>query len=95
MQSQYIHALRHEPSGANRPIRLRLSGEDGPLAACLLVKHVKGRTSICGGFDSRRFEIEISDGSTLKGVSDAAGKTGLLEREAMHIARIRILTDEQ
>jgi len=44
---------------------------------------------------NRRFEIEMSDGSTLRGVSDAAGKTGLLERDAMHIAHIRILTDEQ
>jgi type VI secretion system secreted protein VgrG len=37
----------------------------------------------------------MSDGSTLKGISDAAGKTELLERDAMHIAKIRILTDEQ
>ncbi len=44
---------------------------------------------------NRRFEIEMSDGSTLTGVSDAAGKTELLERDAMHIAHIRILTDEQ
>lgn len=44
---------------------------------------------------NRRFEIEMSDGSTLKGISDAAGKTELLERDAMHIANIRILTDEQ
>jgi len=44
---------------------------------------------------NRRFEIEMSDGSTLKGISDAAGKTELLERDAMHIAKILILTDEQ
>lgn len=44
---------------------------------------------------NRRFEIEMSDGSTLKGISDTAGKTELLERDAMHIANIRILTDEQ
>ncbi len=44
---------------------------------------------------NRRFEIEMSDGSTLKGISDAAGKTELLERDAMHIAKIRILTNEQ
>ncbi|MCA1857838.1 type VI secretion system tip protein VgrG [Massilia oculi] len=42
----------------------------------------------------RRYQIEMSDGSTLEGVSDADGKTDLLEREAMHIARIRILSDE-
>lgn len=44
---------------------------------------------------NRRFEIDMSDGSTLKGVSDAAGKTEVLQRDAMHIAAIRILTDEQ
>lgn len=44
---------------------------------------------------NRRFEIEMSDGSTFKGISDTAGKTELLERDAMHIANIRILTDEQ
>ena len=44
---------------------------------------------------NRRFEIEMSDGSTLKGTSDASGKTDILQRDAMHIAHIRILTDEQ
>jgi len=43
---------------------------------------------------NRRYEIALSDGSTLTGTSDASGNTGLLERDAMHIARIRILTDE-
>lgn len=43
---------------------------------------------------NRRYEIALSDGSTLTGISDAAGKTDLLERDAMHIARIRILSDE-
>ncbi|RUT67667.1 DUF2345 domain-containing protein [Flavobacterium cupreum] len=43
---------------------------------------------------NRKFEIDMSDGSTLKGISDAMGKTSLLEREAMHIVDIRILTDE-
>lgn len=44
---------------------------------------------------NRRFEIEMSDGSTLKGMSDAEGNTELLARDAMHIANIRILSDEQ
>ena len=44
---------------------------------------------------NRRFEIDMSDGSTLKGISDAEGKTEVLQRDAMHIAAIRILTDEQ
>jgi type VI secretion system secreted protein VgrG len=43
---------------------------------------------------NRRFEIDMTDGSTLKGISDAAGKTEVLQRDAMHIAAIRILTDE-
>jgi type VI secretion system secreted protein VgrG len=42
---------------------------------------------------NRKFEIDMNDGSVLKGVSDAMGKTSLLERDAMHIANIRILTD--
>lgn len=44
---------------------------------------------------NRYFEIELNDGSTVKGVSDAMGKTGLLARDAMHIANIRILTDKK
>lgn len=44
---------------------------------------------------NRRFEIEMSDGSTLRGTSDAAGNTDILQRDAMHIAHIRILADEQ
>ena len=43
----------------------------------------------------RHFEIAMTDGSTLKGISDAAGKTDLLQRDAMHIAKIRILTDKK
>ena len=37
------------------------------------------------------YEIDMSDGSSLKGVSDAHGMTDLLQRDAMHIAAIRIL----
>ena len=44
---------------------------------------------------NRNFEIDMNDGSTIKGVSDAMGKTGLLARDAMHIANIRILTDKK
>lgn len=40
---------------------------------------------------NRKFEIEMSDGSVVKGISDALGKTELLARDAMHIANIRIL----
>jgi type VI secretion system secreted protein VgrG len=41
----------------------------------------------------RRFEIEMSAGSTVSGTSDEQGRTELLQRDAMHIARIRILND--
>ena len=44
---------------------------------------------------NRNFEIDMNDGSTIKGVSDAMGKTALLARDAMHIANIRILTDKK
>jgi type VI secretion system secreted protein VgrG len=37
------------------------------------------------------YEIDMSDGSHVKGVSDARGMTNLLQRDAMHIAAIRIL----
>ncbi len=37
------------------------------------------------------YEIDMSDGSSLKGISDAQGMTDLLQRDAMHIAAIRIL----
>lgn len=40
----------------------------------------------------KAFEILMSDGSMVKGMSDAEGKTGILQRDAMHIADIRILT---
>ena len=43
----------------------------------------------------RGYEIDMSDGSTIKGVSDALGKTSLLARDAMHIAHIRIVTDKK
>ncbi len=44
---------------------------------------------------NRQFEIDMTDGSTLKGISDAAGNTSLLQSDAMHIANIRILTDKK
>ena len=44
---------------------------------------------------NRGYEIDMNDGSTNNGVSDALGKTSLLARDAMHIAHIRILTDKK
>lgn len=66
MQSQHLHALRRELSDANRPIRLRLSGEQGPLTDSLLVKHVKGQASICGGFEYRLLCVASRAGLPLK-----------------------------
>jgi type VI secretion system secreted protein VgrG len=43
---------------------------------------------------NRAYEIDMNDGSTVKGITDQLGNTSLLERNAMHIAHIRILTDE-
>jgi type VI secretion system secreted protein VgrG len=43
---------------------------------------------------NRAFEILMSDGSTIKGISDAQGKTDILQREAMHIADIKILSGQ-
>ena len=36
------------------------------------------------------YEIDLTDGSTLKGISDAEGKTELLARDALRIADVRI-----
>ncbi|WP_317203551.1 type VI secretion system Vgr family protein [Janthinobacterium sp.] len=44
---------------------------------------------------NRGYEIDMSDGSTVKGIADAAGNTSLLARDAMHIANVRILTDKK
>ncbi|WKB50897.1 type VI secretion system Vgr family protein [Eleftheria terrae] len=42
---------------------------------------------------NRRFEITMSDGRTVAGLSDAEGKTEVLQSDAMHIANIRIFKD--
>ncbi|MEO7577061.1 MAG: type VI secretion system Vgr family protein [Massilia sp.] len=44
---------------------------------------------------NREYEIELSDGTTVKGLSDALGNTGLLARDAMHIANVRILNGKK
>lgn len=41
------------------------------------------------------YEVDLSDGSTLKGVSDEAGRTSLKQRDAMHIAAVRIGKEPQ
>ncbi|RJG15726.1 type VI secretion system Vgr family protein [Massilia cavernae] len=42
---------------------------------------------------NRKFEIDMTDGSTISGISDDAGNTDLLERDAVHIANVRILSE--
>lgn len=44
---------------------------------------------------NRDYEIQMNDGSIVKGTSDAEGKTDLLARDAMRIAAIRILNPKQ
>ncbi|MDB5772119.1 MAG: rhs element Vgr family protein [Burkholderia sp.] len=44
---------------------------------------------------NRLYEITMGDGSVIKGKSDAEGKTNILQRDVIHIADIRILTDEE
>lgn len=44
---------------------------------------------------NRAFEILMNDGSRVKGISDALGKTNILQSDAMHIADIKILTGNE
>ena len=41
------------------------------------------------------YEVDLSDGSTLQGVSDDQGRTSLKQRDAMHIAAVRIGKEPQ
>ncbi|HEY5801646.1 MAG TPA: type VI secretion system Vgr family protein [Burkholderiaceae bacterium] len=50
--------------------------------------HVDGGTIAA----NRKYAITLSDGAIVKGVSDAEGKTDLLERDAMQFASIEILS---
>ena len=50
----------------NRPIRLRLSTADGVLDDLLLVKHVSGKESICGGIDYSLLCLSNRAGMKLK-----------------------------
>lgn len=50
----------------NRPIRLRLSTADGVMDDLLLVKHVSGRESICGGVDYSLLCLSNRAGMKLK-----------------------------
>ena len=49
-------------SEANRPIRLRLSHEQGVLDDVLLVKRVTGTESLCGGLEYRLLCVSTMPG---------------------------------
>lgn len=51
---------------ANRPIRLRLSHQKGVMDDVLLVKHVSGVESICGGIEYRLLCVSTQTGLPLK-----------------------------
>lgn len=44
---------------------------------------------------NRSYEIDMNDGSTVNGIADHSGRTSLLERDAIHIAHIRILAEKK
>lgn len=53
-------------TGSNRPIRLRLSGDRGAVDDLMLVKHVNGRETMCGGFEYRLLCVAGKAGLPLK-----------------------------
>ncbi|NHZ43108.1 type VI secretion system Vgr family protein [Massilia aquatica] len=53
-------------SEENRPIRLRLSSNQGVFDDVLLVKHVTGQESLCGGIEYRIFCVSTSPALPLK-----------------------------
>jgi type VI secretion system secreted protein VgrG len=53
-------------SGANRPIRLRLASEQGVDEAKLIIKHVDGVETMCGGIEYRLLCVSTNAGLPLK-----------------------------
>lgn len=66
MHFQQIKATLQGMTGKNRPIRLSLSGRDGPVDDLLLVKHVDGHESVCGGIEYRLLCVGSEAGLPLK-----------------------------
>jgi type VI secretion system secreted protein VgrG len=66
MQLQQFQASILRLTTANRPIRLRLSTERGPVDDLLLVKHVTGGETICGGMEYRLLCVASSAALPLK-----------------------------
>lgn len=53
MSTLQAHVSLNELTGENRPIRLRLAGEEGIVDDLLIIKHVEGVEAICGGLEYR------------------------------------------
>jgi len=66
MNFQQLRAEMAGLTGANRPIRLRLSTERGPVDDLLLVKHVNGVETMCGGLEYRLLCVASKAGLPLK-----------------------------
>jgi type VI secretion system secreted protein VgrG len=66
MNSLNVFGLSSALSQSNRPIRLRLSHQNSVLAASLLVKHVSGQETLCGGIEYRLLCVSMKADLPLK-----------------------------
>jgi type VI secretion system secreted protein VgrG len=66
MNLQQFQFLIPSLTGANRPIRLRLATDRGVADDLLLVKHVKGIETMCGGIEYRLLCVATKAGLPLK-----------------------------
>ena len=68
--------------------------ETGPVDQKFILRHDPGGEQ-AQAVPHTPYEITLTDGSTVSGVSDALGKTDLLARDRLRIADIRILGDKE
>jgi type VI secretion system secreted protein VgrG len=66
MNLQQFQSLIPSLTSANRPIRLRLATDRGVADDLLLVKHVKGIETMCGGIEYRLLCVATKAGLPLK-----------------------------
>lgn len=66
MNLQQLQSLIPSFTATNRPIRLRLATERGVVDDLLLVKHVKGSETVCGGIEYRLLCVATNAGMPLK-----------------------------
>lgn len=66
MNMLHVAGLPFHPDQSNRPIRLRLSAPDEELDDVLIVKHVSGRETLCGGLEYRVRCVSTQAGLPLK-----------------------------